>query len=292
MESKKEGISLADKLQNHVYKLAGEIGDRSIYKYYNLNEAADYITNQFVSLGYTVEFQEYKAEGKAVKNIIAVKQGLNKAQEVVIVGAHYDSAFNPGADDNASGSAGLLELARLVKDSRPARTIKFIAFVNEEPPFFQTEEMGSRVYARNAKAGKEDIKAVIVLEMLGYYSDKPKSQAYPLFLDLFYPNKGNFIAVVGNFSSYSLVRKVVKAFQKHASFPVESLTAPSIVTGVDFSDHWSFWKEGYKAVMITDTAFYRNHNYHTSSDTFDTLNYDKMAEVTAGLAAVINELAK
>ena len=274
-------------LKSHVYKLAHEIGDRSIFRYEKLDEAARYITQTFNSFGYNVEFQEYNVSNTTAKNIIATKIGVKTPEEIIIVGAHYDTCFNPGADDNASAVAGLLELARFISDKRTNRSIKFIAFVNEEPPFFKTEDMGSRVYARAAKKRKDDIKAVLILKSIGYYSDSLYSQRYPPFFGLFYPNRGNFIAIVGNLRSRWLVKKVVSNFKKETQFPIESIATFGFIPGVDFSDHWSFWKEGYPAVMITDTAFYRNPNYHSSSDTYETLNYENMAEVVKGLSRVL-----
>jgi Zn-dependent M28 family amino/carboxypeptidase len=281
---------LAEALKAHVYKLAHEIGERSVFKYDKLEEAKNYIAGQLSSYGYGVGFQDYVVENRKASNIIAAKKGTDLAEEVVLIGAHYDSCFNPGADDNASGIAGLLELARLFSNIQTGRTVKFVAFTNEEPPFYKTEDMGSRVYAKEAKARKEDIKAVIILEMIGYYIDKPNSQSYPPFLGIFYPNRGNFVAVVGNFPSRALVKKVVSSFKQKTQFPIEQAVLPSFIPGVDFSDHWSFWKEGYPAVMITDTAFYRYAHYHQSSDTYEKLNYAAMAEVVNGLKAVLVEL--
>jgi len=287
-----ENEQLVGRLKEHVYKLAADIGERSVFQYAKLEEAAGYITGQLRSLGYNVEFQKYTASGHSVKNIIATKVGTTRSQEFVLVGAHYDTCFNPGADDNASGISALLELARFISDRETACSIKFIAFVNEEPPFFKTEEMGSRVYTREAKKRGEDIKAVLILESIGYYSDKPGSQRYPLFFGPFYPNKGNFITVVGNFPSRWLVRSIVNSFKRSKTlFPIESVTTFNFISGVDFSDHWSFWQEGYPAVMITDTAFYRNPDYHFASDTYEKLNYRSLAEVAKGLSSVLSDLA-
>lgn len=292
MDTEKAKLLLADKLRQHVYKLAHEIGDRSVYIYKELNDAAAYITGQFKQYGYDVEFQDYTVGDKTVKNIIATKAGKQTPEEMIIIGAHYDTCFNPGADDNASAVAGLLELSRYMFDKQTNRTIRFIAFTNEEPPFFKTEKMGSRVYAREAKARGEKIKAVLVLESIGYYSDKPHSQSYPPFFRLFYPDKGNYIAVVGNFNSRWLVNKVVSSFKRHSDFPIKSTVMFSFVPGIDWSDHWSFWKEGYPAVMVTDTAIYRNPNYHGSGDTYEKLDYDRLAEVVRGLNTVLAELSK
>ena len=288
--NKKKNLQLAENLKNHVYKLSHLIGDRSVFKYDKLNEAAEYIAEQFSKNGYKVDFQEYRVLNKTVKNIIATKVGNSESQAIIIVGAHYDTCSNPGADDNASAVAGLLELARTMASKPTERTIKFIAFVNEEPPFFKTKEMGSYVYAKEARERKEKIKAVIILEMIGYYTDKRFSQKYPPFFGPFYPNKGNFIGVVGNFKSKWLVRQVSSSFKKQSSFPIKSMTTFAFIPGVDFSDHWSFWKENYDAVMITDTAFYRNSNYHKNSDTYDTLNYHNIAEVVEGFNTVLMDL--
>jgi len=287
----KKDTQLTELLERHVYKLAHQIGDRSVFKYGKLEEAAAYITDEFRSYGYNAGFQYYTVLDKISKNIIAVKKGVSSPEEIIIVGAHYDTCYNPGADDNASAVAGLLELAARMADKRCGRTIKFIAFVNEEPPFFKSKYMGSRVYTMEARKRKENIKAALILESIGYYSDKAFSQRYPPFFGFFFPNKGNFISVVGNFSSGRLVKKVVSGFKKQTPFPVESVTTFGFIPGIDFSDNWSFWQEDYPAVMITDTAFYRNPNYHTASDTYETLNYGNMAEVIKGLNAVLMELS-
>lgn len=282
---------LAESLEQHVYKLSHEIGDRSVFEYDQLKAAESYITEQFTSFGYKVEFQSYEVSNKTVKNIIVEKTGLEQPNEIVIVGAHYDTCFNPGADDNASAVAGLLELARSLYEVETSNTLKFIAFVNEEPPFFKTKKMGSWVYAKSCRERKENIKGVIILEMIGYYSDKPYSQRYPPLLGPFYPNRGNFIGVVGNFNSNWLTKKVAATFKDHSNFPIESL-ALGFIPGADLSDHWSFWKHGYSAVMITDTAFFRNFNYHSSSDTYEKLDYVNMAEVVRGLSAVLIDVTK
>lgn len=287
----KKDTELVKKLKYHVCKLASEIGDRSVFEYQKLKETEKYITKELSSYGYDVKYQEYKVSSKTAKNIIATKVGEKKQKEIVVVGAHYDSCFSPGADDNASAVAGLLELARFMSDKQTECGIKFIAFVNEEPPFFKTEQMGSRVYTRGAKARGEEIKAAIVLEMIGYYSNQPLSQRYPPFLGPFYPDKGNFIGVIGNLPSRWLVERVVSSFKKESRFLIESLATVSMVPGVDFSDNWSFWEEDYPAVMITDTAFYRNSNYHTKEDTCETLDYESMAEVVKGLRRVLLDLA-
>lgn len=255
-----------------------------------MKEACDYISEQFASYGYKVEFQSYKINGVTVKNIIVTKKGAKYPDRFIIVGAHYDNYFNPGADDNASGIAGLLEVARLVSNYDSNNSIRFIAFVNEEPPFFKTEYMGSRIYAKAARLRNEDIKGVVILEMIGYYSNKPFSQRYPPIFGLFYPNKGNFIGVLGNFNSWQLAKEVVSGLKERAQLPVESVVTFDFIGGIDFSDNGSFWKEGFPSIMVTDTASYRNKYYHSQSDTYDTLNYKAMAEVVRGIVFALKRI--
>ncbi|MBD3246677.1 MAG: M20/M25/M40 family metallo-hydrolase [Candidatus Omnitrophica bacterium] len=282
---------LSQRLKRHVMVLSDEIGDRSVFRYDRLLQAQEYLKDQLVSYGYEVKLQTYRARGKEVSNVIAVNTGRKEPETIVLVGAHYDSCMNPGADDNASAVAGVLEIARALADQVTNKTVQFVLFVNEEPPFFHTEMMGSRVYTRTAKARGEAIEAALVLEMIGYYTDQPGSQRYPPALGMFYPNSGNFIAVVSNFSSGRIKNRVVSLFRKHSEFPLESISAPGFVSGIDFSDHWSFWQEGYPAVMITDTAFYRNPHYHRLTDTWQTLDYTRTAEVVRGLTETVTDLA-
>ncbi|MFC1666328.1 M28 family peptidase [Candidatus Omnitrophota bacterium] len=292
MSTEKEDILLVEKLKGHVYKLSHDIGDRSVFEYEKLKQAEQYIARQFTSFGYKIEFQDYAVYNKTVRNIIAIKEGTARPEEIIILGAHYDTCFNPGADDNASGVAVLLELARNLSGISLNRTLKFIAFTNEEPPFFKTEDMGSMVYVREARKRKEDIKASLVFESVGYYTDNPNSQQYPLLFGLFYPNKGNFIAIAGNFSSRWLVKRVVTSFKSKTQFPIESVVTFSFVPGVDFSDNWSFWEGDYPSIMITDTAFYRNPGYHGVLDTYEKLDYKGMGELVKGFSAVSIGLAK
>jgi Zn-dependent M28 family amino/carboxypeptidase len=279
-------------LKKHVSYLAGTIGERNISTYKALQDTAQYIEDALKAQGYQVESQEYATETKKVRNLIAEIHGGDKASEIVVIGAHYDTVyFCPGADDNTSGVAALLELARLLKDSHPARTLRFVAFVNEEPPYFQTANMGSLVYAKRAHQRNENIVAAISLETIGMYSDAEGSQHYPSGFGLLYPSKGNFIGFVGNLSSRALVREVVGAFRETTSFPSEGSAVPAAIPGVGWSDHWSFWQEGYPAIMVTDTAPFRNPHYHQPTDKPDTLDYDRMARVTRGLVKVVLRIA-
>jgi Zn-dependent M28 family amino/carboxypeptidase len=280
-------------LTKHVTSIAGEIGERNVIAYEPLQKTAQYIEDSFKGQGYKVSAQEYVVQMRKVRNLIAEIPGGSKAGEIIIVGAHYDTVYDcPGADDNTSGVAGLLELAQLLKDSHPARTIRFVAFVNEEPPWFQTDDMGSLVYADAAHKRKDKIVAAVVLETIGMYSDAEGSQQYPAGLKSFYPSKGNFIAFVGDLGSRSLVSDVVRSFRSAVQFPSEGSAAPGAIPGVGWSDHWSFWQEGYHAIMVTDTAPFRNKNYHELTDKPETLDYDRMARVVHGLVRVVSDLGK
>jgi Zn-dependent M28 family amino/carboxypeptidase len=279
-------------LYQHVETLSVKIGDRHLWKDDSLNQAADYIESGFTSYGYAVERQTYVCYGKTVFNLIAQKTG--KSKEVVVIGAHYDTVpGTPGADDNASAVAGLMELGRLLKESSSRKTLVFVAFVNEEPPCFGSTNMGSMVYAKHLKDQKISIEVMVSLEMIGFFSDRPGSQHYPIpFMNLKFPKTGNFIAMVGNRRSRQFTQQMAAGFKMGTGLPLVTLNAPAIVVGIDFSDHWSFGKFGYPALMVTDTAFYRNANYHAPSDLPDTLDYTRMAQVVDGLKAAIEEWGK
>ncbi len=211
-----------------------------------------------------------------------------------MVGAHYDSVIgSPGANDNGSGVAALLALARRLAGRQYPRTLRFVAFVNEEPPMFQAAgEMGSHIYASRCRANGDRIEAMLSLETIGYYSNAPRSQRYPLLgLGLLYPTIGNFIGFVGNVSSRALVRQAIGQFRQYAQVPAQGAAMPSVIPGVGWSDQWAFWQFGYPGIMITDTAPFRYPHYHAASDTPDKLDYDTMARVVQGLEKVIEHLA-
>jgi len=283
----------ARNLRQDVAYLAGTIGERNLNRYKNLQSAAAYIEDSFKSLGYAPQEQEYVVQGLKVRNISVEISGKSLASEIVVVGAHYDSVYGcPGADDNGSGTAALLEIARQLQHATPARTIRLIAWPNEEPPYFQTSMMGSWVYAKRSHQNMEKIVAAISLETLGMYSDQENSQRYPPGFSLFFPRKGNFVGFVGNLSSRSLGRDSIGFFRQTTQFPSEGVAAPGGMTGIGWSDHWSFWQEGYPGIMITDTAPFRNPNYHKLSDTPETLNYEPMARVVIGVAKLVKYLGK
>ena len=284
---------LADRLRGNVEKLAGEIGERNTLHYSALRSAADYIGSRFRAVGLTVRNEKYRTDDKEVANIVAEIKGREHPDEILVIGAHYDSPpGSPGANDNASGVAALLELARFFKDSKPSRTICFVAFVNEEPPYFQTEEMGSLVYARQAKKRGDKVVAMLALETIGCYSDQPKSQKYPAPFSLFFPDTGNFIGFVSDLGSRTLLRKVVGTFRETTQFPSEGVAAPGWIQGIGWSDHWSFWQAGYPALMVTDTAPFRYPHYHAPTDTPEKQDYERMARVVAGVGRVVEKLAK
>lgn len=282
----------AKSLYRHVQHLTVSIGSRSIYEYDKIRETEDYIKGVLKDLGLDFSLQTYECSGRPFSNIIVTLPGQREAGQVFIIGGHYDTVFGtPGADDNASAVAVLLELCRILKSHQPARTLKLIFFVLEEPPSFRTSYMGSYVYAKEAKKNDEKIYGMISLEMLGYYNDVKGAQTFPLpLMSLFYPATPHFIAVVGNIGSRRLVKRIANSIKKASTIPVETLATVKFVPGVDFSDHASFWRMGYPAVMLTDTAFYRNPNYHTPHDTIDTLDFEKMAELLKGLVQVAKGL--
>jgi acetylornithine deacetylase/succinyl-diaminopimelate desuccinylase-like protein len=288
-----EEAEVADRLRLHVAKLAAEIGPRHVHRPRALAEARDYIAAQLGSLGYPLSRQTYEVAGLEVTNVEAEQRGREHPDRILVVGAHYDSVPGcPAANDNGSGVAGLLEVARLLAGRAAPLTVRFVAFVNEEPPWFQTERMGSLVYARAAKERGDDLAGMISLETIGYYSDEPGSQSYPFPFSLFYPRTGNFIAVVGNVSSRGLVRRCVGAFREHARFPCEGAAVPGWIPGIGWSDHWSFWKVGCPAVMFTDTAPFRYPEYHSPRDTPERIDYERTARVVVGIARVVEELSR
>ena len=291
--SKKE-LECANQLEKWVRKLAGEIGERNLFRPEKLKQALEFLEKEFKRMGYTPKRHGFSLsfQGKQEKvfNLIAELPG--KTKEIVLLGAHYDTApGTPGANDNASGVALLLRLAQEMKGKKFNKTVQFVAFVNEEPPFFWTEQMGSFALAREySKKGKK-ITAMISLETLGYYSDKEGSQCYPLgFLKWFYPTKGNFLGFVSDLRGMFLLRRVIYSFRKHAKLPSEGAALPGFIPGVSWSDHWSFSHHGYPAVMITDTAPFRYPHYHDASDTPDKLDYARMARIATGLAQVVKDL--
>ncbi|MBL4752490.1 MAG: M28 family peptidase [Flavobacteriales bacterium] len=278
-------------LRQHVERLANTEKPRTYDNMKALNAAAAYIKSEFKKHSEYVRAQKYKVDYREYKNIICSFGPTDG--ERIIIGAHYDVCQNqPGADDNASGVAGILEIARLLKSQAPKLKyrIDLVAYTLEEPPYFRSEYMGSAVHAQYLKDKGIVVKAMICLEMIGYFSDEPKSQQYPIgLLKLFYPSRGNFITIVGKLGKGGLTRKMKRGMRAGSSIDVRSISAPKIIPGIDYSDHLNYWKHGYDAVMITNTSWYRNANYHMPTDTPETLDYVRMAEVVKGVYwAVVN----
>jgi Zn-dependent M28 family amino/carboxypeptidase len=266
--------------------LAREIGERNIWCPAALHAAARYIRDEWAEQGYVVREQNYQVGGLQCANLEAVAPA-DDGGPLIVIGAHYDSVRgSPGGNDNGSGVAALLELSRMFANASDLR-LRFVAFANEEPPFFATRLQGSDVYARWAKREGLDIELMISLETLGYYSMQEGSQTYPPLLGWLYPARGDFVAMVSNLRSFTWLRRFVKAFRASTQFPVECLASPAMLPGVSWSDHRAFWRQGYAALMVTDTAFYRYPYYHTALDTADDVCYAELADVTLGLAGAI-----
>jgi Zn-dependent M28 family amino/carboxypeptidase len=279
-----------EKLRLHVEKISNAFYPRSERHLGNLNKTADYIKAEFERSGAEVSEQKFRVGGREFRNVIALFGA--QSSERIVIGAHYDGCGDTyGADDNASGVAGLIELAQLLgRESLPLQ-VELVAYTLEEPPFFATTGMGSHVHAKSLKEQGINVRLMISLEMIGYFSDEPNSQEFPVSaLKLLYPTKGNFISVVGNVTNVLTTRRVKSAMQSASDLPVYSVNVPQIIPGVDFSDHRNYWIFGYDAIMITDTAFYRNRNYHTTGDTAEKLDYGKMAKVADGVYKFVKTL--
>ena len=287
-----EEAETSQRLSQHVQFLSETVGERNLLKAGTLEAAADYLRTSLEQAGYAVTEQSYSVQNHQVRNLEVKLVGSKNSGETVVVGAHYDSVQgSPGANDNASGVAAVLELAHLLRGFTPRKTIRFVLFVNEEAPYFQTESMGSVVYAKQLHADQVPVSAMISLETIGYYSDAQGSQKYPDLLDLLYPKRGNFIGFVGNPSSRGLLHAVVRRFRETTRFPSEGIAAPEQWSGVGWSDHWSFWQENYPAIMVTDTAPFRYPYYHTAHDTANHVDFARMSRVVCGVRRVVESLS-
>ena len=294
------------RLEAHVRRLSVDFHPRSHDQPRQLERAAQYILAELQATGGTVSVQEVSVEGNQYKNIVA-RFGPTSGP-LLVIGAHYDShgdaisgskhhrgytadTHTPGADDNASGVAGLLELARLLGRSAPQRPIELVAYTLEEPPYFRSQHMGSSWHARSLRAANRPVELMLSLEMIGYFSDEPGSQGYPLpGMSHLYADRGDFIAIVGKLGDFGATRRVKALMAGASDLPVHSINAPPMLQGVDFSDHLSYWAEGIPALMITDTSFMRNRHYHQATDTAEKLDYRRMAMVVQGVHAVTQGL--
>lgn len=279
-------------LRSHVTLLSETCAPRNFLQTDHLDRAADYIAAHFAQTGGRVSEQSFQVEGRTYRNVTALFGPPSESR--IVVGAHYDSfGETPGADDNASGVAGLLELARLLGRAPPEQQVELVAFTLEEPPFFRTPHMGSARHAQELHSRGAKVEAMICLEMIGCFSDEAGSQRFPsLFLRWLYPDRGNFIGIIGSYGDRKVLRRMKAAMRGATDLPVHALCRPKGMPGIDFSDHLNYWNQGYRAVMITDTAFMRNRRYHTTADTADTLDYDRMAKVVLCVYEAVLQLAR
>lgn len=286
---------LSGRLREHVTVLAGNIGSRSLDRAENLEAASQYLAARLkplVTAANTLQFEDVGADGGHAQNVIFNVNGKHD-DHLVVVGAHYDSIDSgPGANDNGSGVAAALELAARFAAVPAQRRVRFAFFVNEEPPYFKRAGMGSLVNADNSRRRGDPIVAMLSLETLGYYSEQADSQRYPFPIGLLYPTRGNFLGFVSDLGSRSLLREAIFEFRRAEPFPSEGAALPTTFPGIDWSDHWSFRRVNYPAIMLTDTALYRDPNYHRASDRPEQLNYDALARVTRGIEAIVRALAK
>jgi hypothetical protein len=291
LNAEQQGV--VERLREDLAILTTEIGERNLSRRYRgLKMTEDWLAHELEQLGYQVTRQTYMVEGQEVANVEAVAEGSSVPEQIIVVGAHYDSVpGSAGANDNGSGVVALLELARLLHREQFPRTLRFVAFVNEEMPYFQTGQMGSRVYALSCKRLGEDIRLMLCLETIGYYSRERGSQKYPAPLDSFYPDTGNFLAFVGNLSSRRQVHRAIEVFRQHSPLPSEGVAAPSDLPGIGLSDHSSFWMHGYPAIMLTDTAMFRYPYYHTADDTLENVDFERLALAVEGTAHIIRDFA-
>jgi hypothetical protein len=290
-----EERGLAERLREHVRAVASV--PHNVTHYPALERAAQYIERTLKDLGYALDAQVFTVHGRSVRNIEATREARASGEAVrsLVLGAHYDSyEDSPGANDNGTGVAAVLALARLLKDWQGESTrLRLVLFVNEEPPYYRTADMGSLRYAQRLAERKEPLVGMVSLETLGAFSDKPDSQEYPPPLGVFFPTTANFIAFVGLPGSRGFLHEVMGSFRRHTAFPSVGGVAPDLVVpGVGWSDHWSFDKNGYAAIMITDTALYRYQHYHLPSDTPDKIDYMRLARITKGLERVVREIAR
>ncbi len=289
--------SLRDNLVLHVDRLAGLIGPRTLRRPATIKATIGYIEGQWESMGYESHREEYDAIGDLATNIIIEKRGSKRPHEIVLLGAHYDTVYTtPGADDNASAVAVLIEVSRLLKDHVGGRTLRCVAFACEEPPYFNADAMGSQYHARVSRERGDSIIGMLCLEMVGYFTSQPKSQrippGIPKFLHWAFPSRGNFLAAVGNLASWKLAWTFRRGFKRGSRMPLFSIVLPELIHEIRLSDNSSFWDQGYPALMLTDTSFLRNPHYHEASDLPETLDYDTMTQVALGVAGAVKKLLR
>jgi Zn-dependent M28 family amino/carboxypeptidase len=290
-----EEATLAATLKAHIARIAAR--EHNVTHYDELEKVARYIEAALESYGYAVGIQTFVVAGRTVRNIDAVieAEAAASAPEVIVIGAHYDSApGTPGANDNGSGAAAVIELARLLRDldGKTGKRIRLVLFVNEEPPYFRTDDMGSLRYAKSFAAAGERVAAMYSLETIGFYSSEPGSQHYPAPFGLMFPDRGDFVAFVGLLGARPLLQRTIRSFRSHTAFPSIGGVAPDIVPGIGWSDHWAFAEQGFPALMVTDTAPFRYPHYHRPSDTPDKVDAESLARVVKGIERVVRDLVR
>jgi len=284
--------ALREELERHVRVLAERIGERHLGCPDRLAAAADYIAEELARTGRTPVRHAFAVGDASCENLELEIPGTTRGTEIIVIGAHYDTVIgSPGANDNATGVAALLALARRFAERAPERTLRLVAFANEEPPYFRTPWMGSLVYANACRARGDEVTAMLALETIGCYRTEPGTQEYPAPLDLAYPSTGDFIAFVSNVENGALVRRCIATFRDSTPFPAEGAALPGSLIGVGWSDHWSFWQAGYPALMVTDTAPFRDPNYHEPTDVPEHVDFERLARVVEGIEAVVAMLA-
>ncbi len=289
--------AIEQQLLLHVDRLAGLIGPRTLAKPKTIQATLGYIRGQWESMGYEVAEEAFDALGTQATNLVVNKVGIRAPDQTILLGAHYDTVpSTPGADDNASAVAVLLEVSRLLKAHTGGRTTRYVAFACEEPPYFHLDSMGSGYHARQSALRGDKILGMLCLEMVGYFRDEVGSQKVPVsiprFLHRFFPRRGNFLAAVGNMRSWKLACGFRRGFKRATRLPLFSICLPEKINEIRLSDNSSFWDYGFPALMLTDTSFLRNPNYHLASDTPDTLDYRRMTEVTIGVASALRRLLR
>ncbi|GAA4432380.1 M28 family peptidase [Bremerella cremea] len=289
-------LTIRPKLEQHVDRLAGQIGPRILAKPETIAATLEYIQSQWQEMGHEVREEPYESVDGPAMNLVVEIAGSEPSQEIVVLGAHYDTvATTPGADDNASAVAVLLEVSRLLKEHTPRKTFRFVAFACEEAPYMSLDSMGSQYHAREAKKRNEKI-VMLCLEMVGYFREEPNSQQVPVtipkFLHGLFPKRGNFLAAVGNLNSMQLSWAFRRGFKRGTTQRLFSICLPEKIKEIRRSDNSSFWDQGYPALMLTDTSFLRNPNYHQPTDTPDTLDFEAMTHVAQGVASAMKHLGR
>jgi hypothetical protein len=291
-DTRREIDALEGRLMAHVEMLGRTIGERHLGRPQALRAATEYIRQVWGDQGLAVTEERFEVGGQPCLNLVTQIPGGQQSDEHLVVGAHYDSVYgSPGANDNGTGVAALLEMSRQLRDHPLARTVRLVAFVNEEPPYFLTNEMGSRVHARRAHQRGERILGMLSLETIGYYSGARGTQHYPAPFGRLYPDIGNFLAVVGNLASRRLVVDFMTQFMSATDFPIEGVATFEGVPGINWSDHSSFWTEGYPALMLTDTAPFRYAEYHTAQDVPERVTRREFARAAHGIIHAVRRLA-